>query len=391
MTWAERSPLAAAVTVADLERDPHRVLAELRAREPVSWVPALGAWLVTERATALAVMRDAATFTVDDPRFSTARVVGPSMLSLDGADHDRHRAPFARPFRHRAVEEQLAGWVRAEARRAVGRTAPSGRAELREAVAAPLAVAVVSRALGLVDTDPDRILGWYRAIVAAVGRVEAGLDVGDAGWDAVDDLRAAVAATIAAGEPSLLGAVAATGTLAPDEVFSNAAVVMFGGIETSEGMTAGALLHLLSHPDQLDEVRRDRSLVADAVEESLRLEPAAALVDRYATRDVVLGDAEIAAGDRVSISLAGANRDPAVFADPDRFDLRRPNARLHLAFVHGPHACLGSHLARLETAAAIEAVLDLLPGVRLDRSATAAHRGLIFRKPPSVTATWDTG
>src|SRR5918996_2313982 len=101
------SPLGAAVTLAELESDPHPVLARLREHEPVSWLPALDGWLVTRRDLALAVMRDTDTYTVDDPRFSTARVVGPSMLSLDGAAHRRHRAPFAPRFRLKAVRERF--------------------------------------------------------------------------------------------------------------------------------------------------------------------------------------------------------------------------------------------------------------------------------------------
>ena len=93
-----RYPLGAAVTLAELRDDPHPALARLRAAEPVSWVPVLNGWLVTRRDLALAVMRDSAAFTVDDPRFSTARIVGPSMLSLDGPGHDRHRRPFGTPF-----------------------------------------------------------------------------------------------------------------------------------------------------------------------------------------------------------------------------------------------------------------------------------------------------
>ena len=124
-----------------------------------------------------------------------------------------------------------------------------------------------------------------------------------------------------------------------------------------------------------------------AVEESLRLEPAAAVVDRYATRDVALGGARIAAGDLVTVSLAGAGRDPAVFGDPDTFDVRRPNARLNLAFAHGPHFCLGAHLARLEAHAAVRAVLTL-PELRLDPAHPASPRGLVFRKPPSLRVRW---
>src|SRR5271169_6788246 len=107
------------ITLADLERDPHPVLARLRADAPVTWVPALGAWLVTGYAEALSVLRDARTFTVDDPRFSTARVVGPSMLSLDGAQHARHLGPFNRVFRRDEVHARLASFTWTETGRLV--------------------------------------------------------------------------------------------------------------------------------------------------------------------------------------------------------------------------------------------------------------------------------
>jgi cytochrome P450 len=171
---------------------------------------------------------------------------------------------------------------------------------------------------------------------------------------------------------------------------SNAAVLMFGGIETTEGMIGNAILHLLRHPAQLAQVTADPDLVPNAVEESLRLEPAAAVVDRYATRDIRIGAAAIRRGDLVSVSLAGAGRDPAVFDDPGAFDIHRPNARLHLAFAHGPHFCLGAHLARLEAQAAVRAVLRL-PGLRLDPDHPSAPRGLVFRKPPSLYVRWDPG
>ena len=164
---------------------------------------------------------------------------------------------------------------------------------------------------------------------------------------------------------------------------------MFGGIETTEGMIANALLHLLSSPAQLELVLADRGLVPAAVEESLRLEPAAAVVDRYATRDARLGGAGIRAGDQVTVSIAGANRDPAVFAEPDLFDVRRPNAGHHLAFAHGPHFCLGAHLARLEAQVAIDTLLARLPRLRLDPRYPSAPRGLVFRKPPDLRARWN--
>jgi cytochrome P450 len=165
---------------------------------------------------------------------------------------------------------------------------------------------------------------------------------------------------------------------------------MFGGIETTEAMITNALLHLFRHPAQLALVRDDFSLLDGAIEESLRLEPGAAVVDRYATRDTVLGPAAIRRGDLVTVSLAGANRDPAVFPDPDRFDVRRENARLQLAFAHGPHHCIAAHLARLETRIALHRLLERLPGLRLDPDHPAAVRGLVFRKPSALNMLWDS-
>jgi cytochrome P450 len=178
-----------------------------------------------------------------------------------------------------------------------------------------------------------------------------------------------------------------TGSLTQAETISNAAVLMFGGIETTEGMIANAMLHLLSHPDQLDLVLADRALIPAAVEESLRLEPAAAVVDRYATADTLLGGTRIRAGDQVTVSITAANRDPAVFGEPDSFDVRRPNAARHLAFAHGPHFCIGAHLARLEAQVAIQTLLARLP--RLTEAGPSAPRGLVFRKPPDLRVRWD--
>jgi cytochrome P450 len=383
-------PIGGSVTLAALEADPHPGLAQLRRQEPVSWLPALGGWLVTRRDLAVEVMRDASSFTVDDPRFSTAQVVGPSMLSLDGGEHERHRRAFAAPFRHAEVEARFARFVAAEADRLVTGLQSLGVAELRTGLAGPLAASVVAYVLGLKRTDPAELLDWYASIVAAVNAITAGGPVPSSGPEAFRRLRAAVERTIASSSDALLTEVVAGGELAVPEVISNAAVLMFGGIETSEGMTSNLLFRLLNHPDQLTLIRVDRSLLPNAIEESLRLEPAAAVVDRYATRDVDLAGASIKRGDLVTVSLAGANRDPAVFPEPDRFDVGRANARQHLAFAHGPHVCLGLHLARLETLRAAEAVLDRLRDIRLAEGSSPPS-GLIFRKPSAVKARWEPG
>jgi hypothetical protein len=168
-----------------------------------------------------------------------------------------------------------------------------------------------------------------------------------------------IARAVSGGKSALLADAAKT--LGTDEIVSNAAVLLFGGIETTEGMISNAILHMLTYGSL-------------AVEESLRLELAAAMVDRYATRDGPLGGTLVGRGDQVTVSITGANRDPALFGDPDVYDPSRVNAGKHLAFAHGPHFCVGAHLAQL-------------PGLRL--SGQAVPRGVVFRKPPELYATWE--
>ena len=268
---AQSRDVSAAVSLEQLEGDPHAALAELRAREPVAWVDGLGGWLVTSRELALEVMRDSDRFTVDDPRFTTARVVGPSMLSLDGAAHTRHREPWVPGFRRADVHERLGEVVAAETDRLIDGFAADGRGDLRGLLAGPLAAAVVGHALEL-KADSATVLGWYRAIVDSVQAMTAGGEPTAAGRDAFAELAAALETDAA----------------------SDAAVILFGGIETTEGMIATALWFLLGHPGGAERALAEPAWLEGAIEESLRLEPAAAMVDRYATADTELGGAPCA-------------------------------------------------------------------------------------------------
>jgi cytochrome P450 len=371
--------VTADITLEQLDCDPHAVLARLREDEPVAWIQPLDGWLVTSYGLALEVLRDAETFTVDDPRFSTARVIGPSMLSLDGEQHARHRAPFVPPFRPSAVRERFANAASVEAERLIDALEPAGRGELRRSFAGPLAAAIITRALGMDRGEVADVLGWYDSIVGAVTAITAREEMPADGRKAFAALRARLMAG---------GIACEHGTLSDDEFVSNAAVLLFGGIETTEGMIANAILHLLERPDQLSLVRAEPGLVGRAIEESLRLEPAAAVVDRYATRDIQFGGGSVARGDLVRVSIAAANRDPVVFENPDRFDLQRSESRGHLAFAQGPHVCLGIHLARLEARIGITAMLERLPRLRLDPDRPSPVRGIVFRKPRALNAVW---
>jgi cytochrome P450 len=334
-------------------------------------------------------MRDAEAFTVDDARFSTAQVVGPSMLSLDGDAHSRHRAPFTAPFKLPAVRVRFSAPVVTEIDALIEDLRGRSGAELRRGFAGPLAARIVSHALGLGADQAAEMLILYDQIVAGVTSITAGDPAPAGALHAFAVLSDRLGAVIDGPDrSSLLASVAGDGSLGRDEVISNAAVLLFGGIETTEGMICNALLALLEHPDALECVRDHPALLDPAIDESLRLEPAAAVVDRYATRTTALGGAKIESGQLVRVSITATNRDPAVFADPDRFDLDRPNHRRHLAFAQGPHVCLGVHLARLEARSAIARLLAAIPDIRSDPARRAPVRGLVFRKPAALHVVW---
>lgn len=361
------------VSLDQLMLDPHPIHHRLRAGGPIVWVASLGGWLVLNRAEAVAVMRNPDLFTVDDPRFSTARVVGRSMLSTDGEEHTRLRAPFSRQFNH-AQAKELGPFIKAKAESLVESFPRNRPVDLRTEFAGPIAVSTITSALGLPSADDARVLAWYRKIVAAVERIGAGLDPGTEGDLAAGELANAVGVGL---DRSGTG-------LSRKEFASGIAVVMFGAIETSEGATTNALWHLLTNPSELKLLRSNPGLIGNALEESLRLEPAAASVDRYAKSDIGIAGVAIKAGDYVSVSLAAANRDPSVFESPDSFKITRSNAADHVAFAQGPHACLGIHLAKSELQIAVATVLAKLPRLRLSNDKQLGPYGLIFRKPEAL-------
>ena len=168
MERSDRFPIGASITIEQLTSSPYDSLARLRAEEPVSWIPALGAWFITRRDFSIEAMRDADRFTVDDDRFTTARVLGPSMLSLDGDEHARHRKAFTGPFRPKVVREQLESRIQAQAVDLVEQTL-GHQGELRTGVAGPLAVQTILDVLGLDNVDADDVLEFVRALQSVDG------------------------------------------------------------------------------------------------------------------------------------------------------------------------------------------------------------------------------
>jgi cytochrome P450 len=177
--------------------------------------------------------------------------------------------------------------------------------------------------------------------------------------------------------------------LSDDEIYPFLLLLLPAGAETTYRSSGNLLFGLLSHPDQLEMVRADRGLVPQAIEEALRWETPLLTVARLATEDAELGGVRIPAGSFVAVSLGAANRDPERYADPDAFDVMREGGQA-ISFGSGIHKCLGMHLARMEMRVLLNAVLDRLPGLRLDPDAEDVHvHGLIFRSPPNLPVRFD--
>src|SRR5262249_27500891 len=133
-------------------------------------------------------------------------------------------------------------------------------------------------------------------------------------------------------------------------------------------------------------VHADEDLLDNAIEESLRLIPPVSFIERWTPRETEIGGVAIGTGEFIGVSVLGANRDPEVFPDPLRYDIRREHARRHLSFSFGEHFCLGAHLARIEIRAALERLIAL-PGLSL--AATEEPAGFAFRRPPTLHLAWE--
>ena len=190
---------------------------------------------------------------------------------------------------------------------------------------------------------------------------------------------------------SVLAQAEVDGERLPEEIMISflRQLVNAGGDTTYRG-TSVLLTGLLRNPDQLEAVRKDRSLVPQAIEEALRWDGPVLVQTRTAAKDVELGGVKIPKGAVLDVAAGAANRDPARFPDPDKFDIFRKPQHRHFAFAYGPHVCIGQHLARVEMTRALNAILDNLHHLRLDPDRPAPEiRGIMMRVPKHLYVRFD--
>ena len=387
-----RFPLGATVTLAQLSGDPYAVFARLRPTEPVTWAPALGQWLVTSRDLAMEVLRDHQRFRTDWEHSPIRDTFGQQMLSAEGESQRRYKSACAPPFNARAAEDArllidaiVDGVVNGVVDGVVGSLTTQPRVELRTAYAAPISLQTIARVIGLPQHLDDQLRLWYHTFADALINYERDRHTRDRAHAAVRSFREAIAPRLAAPDDldhSLLSGLArACPRLLDDvEIGSNALIVLFGGIETTEGLIANALWAMLTHPDALERARENDDDLSRCIDESLRWEPAVQTCTRYVPEACGFHGVEIPSGAVVQCMLGAMNRDPAHFAEPDRYDPWRTESVGHAAFGVGRHFCLGAALAKMEARVAIRRLFNDFPRLRLDRARSVPPTGHEFRK-----------
>jgi cytochrome P450/malonyl CoA-acyl carrier protein transacylase len=350
-------------SAADVRRDPYPLYRRLRERAGVVYLPRAGCWAVLRHAEAVAVLKDPASFSS-----SLLRGFDATLIGADPPAHTRVRRRVSEAFAPSRVA-RLEARVRERTRELLDRVAGQDAFDLVSELAMPLAVSVIAELLGIAGADLERLKRWSDAVVAAASGRPAAAD--RASLAAVNaELVAFMTAHVAARQdgaghgilPELLASRGAGDDerLSAAEATSLARLLLVAGNETTTNLIGNAVVALLRHPPELARLRSDPALLPSAIEETLRYDAPVQAVDRVTTRAVDLAGVRIPSGARVAVMIGAANRDPSVFADPDRFRVDR-DAQAHLAFGGGPHHCLGSLLARLEARCALERLLATRP------------------------------
>jgi cytochrome P450 PksS len=372
------------IVSAEFKADPFPFLARLRSEEPIhrTTLPdktKTPVWLVTRYADVYALLKDER-FPKDRRSALTPeqirklpwvppmfRPLERNMLDLDGTDHTRLRALVHKAFTPRLVE-QMRARVQTLADELLEGVARRHEMDLLNDYALPLPMTIITEILGVPTSDRHKFHKWSKAVVA-LSSPNPTVRVIPAIWmfirylrrffkvrrrDPQDDLASALIQAEEAGDK-----------LSEDELLAMVFLLLIAGHETTVNLIGSGVLALLEHPDQMERLRREPSLIKPAVEELLRYTaPVFMSTERYAREDATIHGVTIPRGEMTFGVIGSANRDETVFENPDQLDItREPNK--HLSFGQGIHFCLGAPLARMEAQIAVNTLLNRMPDLRL--------------------------
>jgi len=363
--------------------DPYPLYRKLREQDPVHWDPFLHAWIVTRYQDVITVLHKFSADRTPTPEQLSimgcealnpiARVMVKQMLFMDAPAHTRLRSLAATAFSPRRVEV-LRIHIQEIADRLIDRILYKERGELDmiSEFAEPLPAIVTAEMLGVPVSDHVQLKDWSADFAEMLGNFQHNPDRAPRVLRSVEEMTLYFRAAIRQQEKhpteglihSLLTAEIDGARLTEEEVIANCIVTMVGGQETTTNLIGNGLVTLLRHPEQMERLASDESLIVPGVEELLRYESPSQHTARLAPDDGMLGGKEIKKRQAVIAVMAAGNRDPERFPDPDRLDLERTDNR-HLAFGWAAHFCFGAPLARMEGQIAFATLLRRLPQMRL--------------------------
>jgi cytochrome P450 len=385
-------------TVAGDLRDPYPDLARKRRESPVELSMQMG-FDLEERLTATvyryddvaAVLRDDDTFSSSAIRDLMAIVMGPYVLvGMDEPEHKRHRHLVSHAFRSKALAHWEDDLITDVVDALIDDFEGRGSAELVREFTFRFPVQVIAEVLGVPRADHEQFHDYAVAIINVAADPETGLKASEAMREYlaqhVDDRRRSPGDDVIS---DLVTSEIDGERLDDEEIFSFLRLLLPAGAETTYRASGNFIFGLLSHRDQLDELRADRSLMPQAVEEAIRWESPLLITTRRCVRDTEVAGVEIPDGANVIAHLGSANHDETKWDNAEEFDIHRA-PQPQIAFGVGPHMCIGMHLARLELKVAVNRLLDRLPGLRLDPAGDDPHiHGERFRSPTSLPVLFD--
>jgi cytochrome P450 len=382
------------VDPAALFADPYPTYERLRREAPVAYAPALDRYLVSRYQDIVTVSRDWETFSAeeDTPAPENA-VVGETLMARDGDEHARLRRMMAAPLRQSSIREHWQPVFRANTDALLAELADRGEADLFADFATPLAATNLASFLGFIDVSAEELIGWCKGIISSADNYLNDPEVAARGYAARAGVIGAVDTAIERlqghPDPSMISSmINADEPMTAEQIYNNIMISIGGGLNEPRDVLLTATYGLLTNPDQLVDVQRDRSLWRNAFEEACRWVAPIGMFIREVHRPVELGGVQLTTGDGIAAIIASGNRDERVYENADAFDLHR-KASVHLAFGGGgPHYCIGAWASRSSVAdITLPAMFDRLTNLRLDGEVTWG--GFVFRGPLTMPVRWD--
>jgi cytochrome P450 len=369
-------------------QNPYPALAFMRMMSPVFHEPTTDSWIILKERDADTVLRSQQ-FGKDPRKAKPGNPIQqalnpdpgqePSMLVLDPPDHTRLRGLVNKAFTPRVVED-LRPRIQQLVDGLLDGVASEPSFDVMAALANPLPITIIAEMIGVDPSDQERFRSWSHALAASLDAM-ASEEVLQRALTARDELAAYFNNQIADHRSNprsdlisgLIAAQDGSDSLSTPEMIGILTLLLVAGNVTTTDLIGNAVLALLENPTELQKLRADPSLAANTIEETLRFDSPVLATGRIPLQDVEVNGCPISRSETVVVSLAAANRDPEATADPDRFDISRPEIRHH-AFGAGPHYCLGAPLARLEAPIAVGALVKRFPHLRLDPSTPPERR-----------------